>query len=152
MVSDSHGFVSLVFGLALACLSIPTADALAGSPSAENLTDFSEAEKTIPKPREIWPILEKEHVIPRAFTVTSDEIVASDTDPSLKLRKVRARFWSQRIGGKKWGHPCVILMPADNARNMASPRRGKVVIFGGGSGAVMEHEVANYGEPIAART
>ncbi|HAK95699.1 MAG TPA: hypothetical protein DCM87_12050 [Planctomycetes bacterium] len=119
---------------------------------AENLTDFSEAAKTIPKPREIWAILREEHVIPREFAVKSDEIVAADTDPSLKLRKVRAHFWSQRIGGKKWGHPCVILLPADSSRNMAPPRRGRVVIFGGGTGAVMEHEVANYGEPIAART
>ncbi|MBN1418427.1 MAG: hypothetical protein JXP34_06590, partial [Planctomycetes bacterium] len=52
----------------------------------------------------------------------------------------------------KWGHPCVILMPADNSRNATPERAGKVVIFGGGRGAVQEHEVANYGEPIAART
>jgi len=135
---------------ALCCLS--PAYVFADSPGAENLTDFSEAAKTIPKPREIWPILAKEHVTPREFAIRSDEIVASDTDPSLKLRKVRAHFWSQRIGGKKWGHPCVILMPADNSRNMTPERKGKVVIFGGGSGPTMEHEVANYGERIAART
>jgi hypothetical protein len=152
MTRDSCGLASLVLALVLFWLPVPMAGVLAGSPGTENLTDFSEAAKTIPKPREIWPILQKEHIIPREFTIKSDEIVASDTDPSLKLRKVRAHFWSQRIGGKKWGHPCVILMPADNSRNMTPPRKGKVVIYGGGTRAVTEHEVANYGEPIAART
>ena len=124
----------------------------AEEPASENLTDFSEAAKTIPKPREIWPILKEEHVVPLEFTVKSDEIITSDTDPSQKLRKVTAHFWSQRIAGKKWGHPCTILMPADNSRNMTPERKGKVVIFGGGCGTIMEHELAEYGEPIAART
>ncbi len=143
----------LVFApFCLLILLLVSMQALAVEPAGENLTDFSEAAKTIPKPREIWPILKEEHVVPIEFTIKSDEIVTSDTDPSRKLRKVRAHFWSQQIGGKKWGHPCTILMPDDNARNMTPDRKGKVVIFGGGSGAVMEHEIAEYGEPIAART
>jgi hypothetical protein len=41
---------------------------LAAEPADENLIDFSEAAKTIPKPREIWPILKEEHVVPIEFT------------------------------------------------------------------------------------
>ncbi|HNR97998.1 MAG TPA: PhoPQ-activated protein PqaA family protein [Planctomycetota bacterium] len=150
MRRSSCGVALLVLAL---CRTVAPAAAENAQPaSVENLTDFSEAAKTIPKPREIWPILREEHVVPRALAIKSDEIVASDTDPSLKLRKVRAHFWSQRIGGKKWGHPCVILMPADAARNAAPPRKGRVVIYGGGTGEAQEHEVAEYGEPIAART
>ncbi|HBO44730.1 MAG TPA: hypothetical protein DD670_12535 [Planctomycetaceae bacterium] len=145
-----HDFASL-FSMLLVCgLAV---SATAGAPASdEDPTVFSEAAKILPKPREIWPILEKEHVVPREFTIESDEIVTSDTDPSLKLRKVRARFYSQRLGGKRWVHPCTILMPADNSRNMTPERKGKVVILGGGTGVIQEHEIANYGEPIAART
>lgn len=130
----------------------PGGEAPAGEPLPESLTDFSETARTIPKPREIWPILQREHVVPIELTIRSDETIASDTEPSLRLRKVTAHFWSQRIGGKRWGHPCVVLMPADGTRNMTPERRGKVVIFGGGTGPIMEHEIANYGEPIASRT
>ena len=35
--------------------------ALAAEPNAENRVDFSEAAKTIPKPREIWPILKQDN-------------------------------------------------------------------------------------------
>ena len=82
-------------------LLLASLQTLAEEPASENLTDFSETAKTIAKPREIWPILEREHVVPLEFTVESDEIVTSDTDPSQKLRKVRAHFWSQQIAGKR---------------------------------------------------
>ena len=124
----------------------------ADKPAQENIADFSEAAKTIPKPREIWPILQKEHVVPIEFKILSDEIVTSDTDPSQKLRKVKAHFWSQRIDGKLWGHPCVIFTPADNRRNMKPPRRGKVAIIGSPAQDAFPIHVDKYGEPIAART
>ncbi|MBN1590141.1 MAG: hypothetical protein JW888_11545, partial [Pirellulales bacterium] len=116
------------------------------------LTDFSEAAKIIPKPREIWPELKREHVVPLEFTILSDELVTSDTDPSKKLRKVKAHFWSQMIDGKKWGHPCVIFTPADNRPNMTPERRGKVAIVGSPATHAFPIHVTKYGEPIAART
>ncbi len=44
---------------------------LAEEPASDNLTDFSETAKTIAKPREIWPILKQEHVVPIEFTIES---------------------------------------------------------------------------------
>ena len=46
--------------------------------------------------------------------------------PVKKLRKVTAHFYSQELAGKKWGHPCVIFLPADNAANLdaAAQRQG----------------------------
>jgi len=77
--------------------------------------------------------------------------VPSDTDPSKRLRKVTAHFWSQELAGKKWGHPCVIWMPEDNARNLTRERKGKVVIIGSPPGGYFPVHVDKYGEPIAAR-
>ena len=92
------------------------------------------------------------HAVALDFTVQSDEIVTSDTDPSLKLRKVTAHFYSQELDGKKWGHPCVILLPADPNRNRTPEREGKVVIIGSPAESYFPIHVAKYGEPIAART
>jgi hypothetical protein len=90
--------------------------------------------------------------VPLEFTVLSDEIVPSDTDPSQRLRKVTAHFFSQELAGRKWGHPCVIFMPEDNHRNLTPERKGKVVIVGSPPRDYFPVHVAKYGEPIAART
>jgi len=113
--------------------------------------DFDEASSNVPKPREIWPLV-REHTVPLEFTIHSDEIVSSDTDPSKKLRKVTAHFYSQELAGKKWGHPCVIFTPADNRRNLAPERKGKVVIVGCPGRDYFGVHVDKYGEPIATRT
>jgi hypothetical protein len=112
--------------------------------------DFEAASRSVPKPRELWPEVRK-HVVPLEFTVQSDEVVPSDTDPSKRLRKVTAHFWSQELAGKKWGHPCVIWMPEDNSRNLTPERRGRVVIIGSPPGDYFAVHVDKYGEPIAAR-
>ena len=88
--------------------------------------DFGEASRGVPKPREIWPLVRK-HTVPLQFSVRSDEIVTSDTDPSKRLRKVTAHFCSQELAGKKWGHPCVIFLPEDSDRNRTPGRRGKEI-------------------------
>jgi hypothetical protein len=123
----------------------------AQEPSTAESFNFDEASRVVPKPREIWPIV-KEHTVPLEFEVRSDEIVASDTDPSKKLRRVTAHFWSQELGGKKWGHPCVIFLPADNQRNLVPDRKGKVVIVGSPPRDYFPIHVEKYGEPIATRT
>ncbi len=113
--------------------------------------DFDEASRSVPKPREIWPLVQKD-TVPLEFEVRCDEIVSSDTAPSQKLRKVTAHFYSQELAGKKWGHPCVIFTPEDNRRNLAPERKGKVVIVGCPDGDYFPIHVDKYGEPIAART
>ncbi|NCO38212.1 MAG: hypothetical protein COZ06_30420 [Armatimonadetes bacterium CG_4_10_14_3_um_filter_66_18] len=112
--------------------------------------NFEEASRNVPKPRELWSVV-KQHCVPLDFRVQSDNFVASDTDPSQKLRKVTAHFHSQVIGGKRWGHRCVILMPADNSRNLTPERKGKVVIIGSPPRGYFPVHVEKYGEPIAAR-
>jgi hypothetical protein len=113
--------------------------------------DFAEASRDVPKPRELWPLV-KQHMVPPEFKIISDELVSSDTDPSKQLRQVTAHFWSQELAGKKWGHPCVILLPADNRVNLAPARQGKVVIIGTPPEDYFPVHVAKYGEPITART
>lgn len=90
--------------------------------------DFETASRNVPKPRELWPIV-RQHCVPLEFRVQTDDVVVSDTDPGTRLRRVTAHFWSQELAGRKWGHPCTILLPADPARNEAPDRRGKVVII-----------------------
>ena len=108
-------------------------------------------------PAQIWARLEKT-LIPLEWTIQKDEIVTSDTDPTQKLRRVELKFYSQELEGRKWGHPCVVFIPADRAAYMAPGRRGKVVIVGQRSwdglatGPWRGSFLGNYGEPIAART
>jgi len=113
--------------------------------------NFEEASRNVPKPREIWPLVQRD-TVPLEFTISSDEVVSSDTDPSRKLRKVTAHFYSQELAGKKWGHPCVIFTPQDNRLNLAPERKGKVVIIGSPGRDYFAVHVDKYGEPIATRT
>ena len=130
----------------------PSTDAKSVMTKAMADFDFEEAAKTIPKPRELWPVL-RECMLPPDFTVTSDQVVASDTDPSKKLRRVEAKFASIDVLGKKWTHHCVIFVPDDyEARLKQEPaRKGKVVIMGSDNVAFPVH-VTKVGEPIATRT
>ncbi len=95
---------------------------------------------------------------PFTFQVLRDETVASDTVPGMRLRRVEVKFYSQQIEGRKWGHPAVIFMPADQALLSRPERRGKVVVIGQRSidnlatGSWRDSYLGNYGEPIAART
>ena len=140
-----------LLGLLIAGWPFLAAASDAQAPADAEPFDFEQASRDIPKPREIWPIV-KQHTVPLQFEVRSDTIVPSDTDPSLKLRKVEAHFFSQQLAGKKWGHPCVIILPQDNDRNLSPPRRGKVVIVGSPGHDYFPVHVDKYGEPIAART
>ncbi len=113
--------------------------------------DFEEATKDVPKPRDVWPHVKK-HMIPPEFTIQSDTIIQSWTDPRKKLRKVCAHFYSQKLAGKKWGHPCVILLPAESGNNRKAKALEKVVIVGSPGHNYFPVHVEKYGEPIAART
>ncbi len=75
--------------------------------------NFEEASRNVPKPREIYSYVKRD-MVPMDLKIISDEIVPSDTDPSKQLRKITAHFNSLELEGRLWGHPCVILMPADN--------------------------------------
>jgi hypothetical protein len=96
--------------------------------------------------------------LPLKWTIEKDEIVTSDTNPAKKLRRVEVKFYTSLLEGRKWGHPCVVYMPADPKVYLAKERRGKVVIVGQRSwdglttGPWRNAFLGNYGEPIAADT
>jgi len=135
----------LVVAVSLGC----AAQAEAQERAPAKALNFEEAARNVPKPRELWPLVMK-HAVPLDVKVTGDEVVASDSVPGMKLRRLTAHFWSQEIAGKRWGHPCVIHMPAEGPPDAA--RKGKVVVIGSPPGEYFPLHVAKYGEPIAART
>jgi hypothetical protein len=114
-------------------------------------------ESDIPSPQDLWLRCQKT-LIPFEYSVEKDEIVDSDSVPGLKLRRLEVKFYSQEIEGRKWGHPCVIYIPADPATFNSPGKRGKVVIVGQRSwdglatGPWRDPFLGNYGEPIAALT
>lgn len=112
---------------------------------------------SIPTPQELWMGIQAS-LPPLNITIGKDEIIESDTIPGKKLRRVEVKFYSQEIHSRKWGHPCVIFLPADS-RDYNSPEKlGKVVIVGQRSwdglatGPWRNSFLGNYGEPIASRT
>ena len=135
----------------MACALIAVAAARAAAPQDTAPFDFEKASRDIPKPREIYPLVQRD-MVPMNLRIIQDEVVASDTEPAKKLRRITAHFNSLALEDKVWGHPCVILMPAGAAANRAPERRGKVVIVGSPGGAMFPAHVAKYGEPIASRT
>jgi hypothetical protein len=126
-------------------------DKAAATESPAQPFDFAAATRHVPKPREIWALVQR-HVVPLEFRILADEVVPSDTNPAVRLRKVTAHFFSQELAGKKWGHPCVLFMPEDEQRNRSPERQGKVVIIGSPPQGYFPVHVEKYGEPIAART
>ncbi|MEN6560002.1 MAG: hypothetical protein ABFD52_04425 [Acidobacteriota bacterium] len=107
-------------------------------------------------PRQIWERI-RPTLPPLEARIESDTVVTSDTDPRLMLRRLEVKFYSQEIDGKKWGHPCVVFLPAGK-KAQSDARRGEVVIVGQRSwddlatGPWRNAFLGNYGEPIAART
>jgi hypothetical protein len=94
----------------------------------------------------------RQAMLPFTYRVTRDEVVPSETDPRLRLRRIDVRFSSQTAGTAKLSmdHDAVILMPADPALHRAPERRGKVVVVTNRMGDMSV--LYNYAEPIAART
>jgi len=151
MICRRSNLSALAWGAVLAAGICLAGCTYAQETSASKPFNFDEASRNVPKPREIWPLVAK-HTVPLDFKILSDEVVPSDTDPSKRLRKVTAHFYSQELAGKKWGHPCVILMPEDSQRNLTPQRKGKVVIVGSPPRDYFSVHVNKYGEPIATRT
>ncbi len=120
-------------------------------PSAASAFSFAEASRDVPKPRELYPFVKRD-MVPMDLRVLSDEIVTSDTDPSISLRRITGRFDSIELEDQRWFHSFVLLLPADRSVNATAQRRGKVVIVAGPSRMAHAAHVATYGEPIAART
>ena len=110
-----------------------------------------------PAPQGLWRQC-RETLPGLRLTIEKDEIVVSDSNPDIKLRRMEVKFYSQELQGKKWGHPCVVFLPADSRVYSTPQRRGKVVIVGQRSwdglatGPWREPFLGNYGEPIAALT
>lgn len=111
----------------------------------------------LPTPQKLWARCQKA-LIPLEYFVEKDEIVDSDSVPRLKLRRIEVKFYSQEMEGEKWGHPCVVFLPANPQVYSTPDRRGKVVIVGQRSrdglatGPWRDPFLGNYGEPIAAFT
>jgi hypothetical protein len=108
-------------------------------------------------PAEMWQRCEKTLPDP-GLSILKDEIITSDTDPTVMLRRIELKFYSQEINGRKWGHPCVVYLPARKKDYLRGEKRGKVVIIGQRSwdglatGPWRDSFLGNYGEPIAALT
>lgn len=113
--------------------------------------DFEKAAREVPKPRALKPLVERD-MVPLHVEIRSDEIVASDTQPTRELRKITAYFESLKLEDRFWGHPCTIFVPRGDSPEEAAQRAGKVVIIGSPGGAMYPGHVAMYGEPIATRT
>jgi len=115
------------------------------------------AQENIPTPAELWQRLQS--TLPALEQkIIKDEIIASDSVPGKKLRRVEVHFYSQEIEGKKWGHPSVVFMPAEKKLYSSGDRRGKIIVVGQRSwdglatGPWRDSFLGNYGEPIAALT
>jgi len=108
-----------------------------------------------PTPQQLWR--QFQNTLPDCgLTIEKDEIVRSDSNPKIMLRRVELKFYSQQLKGKKWGHPCVVFIPIDSTVGDKPRQTAKVVIVGQRSwdglatGPWREPFLANYGEPIAA--
>ncbi len=107
-------------------------------------------EEPLPTPAELWKRCQ-ETLPPFSYKILQDEIVPSDTDPNIELRKIIVRFTSQVVGqwSRRMEHTAVIYMPADTKLLENPERRGKVVVIANRFGDTLV--IDNYGEPIAAR-
>jgi dienelactone hydrolase len=142
----------LVAGITLVVAWIGVAEpGTTAPPAAASAFNFEEASRNVPKPRELYPLV-KQDMVPMDLKILSDEIVASDTDPSKKLRKITGRFHSIELENNRWIHPFVLLTPADNSINQTPQRKGKVVVITSPGWVSYPGHVEMYGEPIAART
>lgn len=116
-----------------------------------------------PTPKQIWERFQKITGL-LSYTITGDEIISSETDPKMKVRRVDFTFSSQEVpyetgesGETGWEmkelvHAGVIFIPADPDVSNRPGRKGKVVIVGGLPGPYRQSFLSNYGEPIAIRT
>ena len=59
----------------------------------------AEQDRSQETPKQLWDRLQ-ENLPPFTYDVVKDEVVASDTDPSMNLRKIEIRFISQIIASK----------------------------------------------------
>lgn len=120
-----------------------------------------EPAEPVPTPKAIWEQFQTT-LEPFSYTIVKDEIVASETDPDKKLRRVTFSFSSQVVpckaeGEDEWRleklwHDGVIFIPADPAVATDPERQRKVVIVGSLVGPFRQSFLSNYGDPIATRT
>ncbi|MCK5135199.1 MAG: hypothetical protein KAR19_05370 [Bacteroidales bacterium] len=91
------------------------------------------------------------------YKIIKDEIVDSDYDSDLKLRRIEINFSSKISNNRVFKHPSVIYIPiTDNATS--GSKKNKVVVVGrrnwsgNGDGPWRDAFLENYGESIAAQT
>ena len=111
----------------------------------------------VPSPARLWRRV-KADLPPIDIVRGREDVVWSDSDPAIQLRRIEVKFSSQELEGRTWKHPCVIYLPMDSGFGKDPGRRGKVVIVGQRSwdglatGTWRSAFLGNYGEPIAALT
>ncbi len=117
------------------------------SPCRAALQDEANEADPLPTPRELY---ERVPLLPLEYTVESDQVIDSLTDPRERLRRIDVSFTSQIHHGVRMDHKVVIFTPADPSRNDAPERRGKVVVIGTGVGDA--RAIWDHAEPMATRT
>lgn len=117
----------------------------------------------VEEPRQIWDRF-RASVAPFDYTILKDEIVPSETDPKVRLRRLEFSFTDQKVpvrntiaGETVWEmsalwHEGVIFIPHDPDLLNRSGRRDKVVIVGSIGGPFHQSFLSNYGDPLAVRT
>jgi hypothetical protein len=128
-------------------------------PAFSNMQDRD----STPAPAQIWKTFQ-EKLGPLTYNITKNEIIASETDPEKRLRRLDFTFSSQEVpvdhevsGERRWRmtklwHDGVIFLPEDPGRAGDGMRGGKVVIVGSLVGPYRQSFISNYGDPIAALT
>jgi hypothetical protein len=117
--------------------------------AAQSVSPADQGKKPSPTPRQMWRSV-RSTLPPLDFTLESNELVQSDSEPDLRLRRIELLFTGQVAAGHSMGHRAVILMPADPRQNRTPERKGKVVVIAHGFGD--DTICGNFAEPIAART
>lgn len=132
---------SVRFALALAVAGCPAA---AAGPAAAAQADPA------PTVAQLWERC-RETLPPFSYTVVKDEVVASDSVPARKLRRLEVRFASQTVGQweRRMTHTGVLHIPVGFGSAVEPSRKGQVVVIAGAYGDTKI--IDNYGEPIAAR-
>lgn len=102
-------------------------------------------------PQELWERCQRT-LPPFSYKILKEEVVPSDTDPALTMKRLEVRFCSQVVGQwrRRMEHTAVIFIPGGARFDQTPDRRGKVVVVSHGYGDKAVE--GNYGEPIAART
>lgn len=98
-----------------------------------------------------------EYIVYDGYKVLKDEIVVSDYNPDMKMRRIEVNFSSQKNKNNLFMHPSVIYMPISEDGSPFKTENEVVVVgrrnwSGNGDGPWKDAFLGNYGESLAAHT